>query len=71
MIVVFPNKDTTILCGQTVQNPKCREDYLALCKRFLVEEDYKDICVAILDKEFYLQLETSLQKVVDAYYTHF
>jgi hypothetical protein len=70
MIVAFPNRDTTTLCGQTVQNPKSQEDYLALCKRFLVKEDYKDICVAILDNEHYLQLEPPLQKIVNAYYTY-
>lgn len=55
--------------GVPVIKPKTAQDYLVICKRFLVEEDYQDICTCILDQQEYDKAEDFIKKIVDSYYT--
>jgi hypothetical protein len=72
MVIDFPNhQDTTVFCGQVIKIPRTKADFLSVAKRFLTEDDYHDICVGILDADYYLEIEPPLQKVVDTYYSYF
>lgn len=54
---------------ELVKKPRNSREYLALCKAKLTEEDYKKILCAVMDLEYYLQLESRLKGIVDAYCT--
>lgn len=57
--------------GEYIVRPLCREDYLKLCKIHLTKEDYEDLMMAILDKEYYQQMEEKgVRQIVDCYYTY-
>ena len=48
----------------------CPKDYLALCKKELVDEDYRDVLCGIIDIDFYYELDRQLQQIVETYYTY-
>lgn len=53
-----------------VIRPKTKLEYLTLCKRFLPVQTYKEILVAIIDREFYINSHEYIRKIVDAYYNY-
>lgn len=55
--------------GVQVAKPRSGEEYLALCKQFLDAESYRDILCAILDQEYYDDIENYLQVIVNSYYS--
>lgn len=63
------NIDFSNIKGIPVENPKCRKDYLEICKQFLAPEDYQDILCGIMDREHYDALEAPLRKLIDCYFT--
>jgi len=70
-IISFPiEADQLTICGVHVKRPYTKSDYLKIVKRFLTEEDYKDICVGILDHKHFETLGKSLQKIVWAYMSY-
>lgn len=54
--------------GVTVEEPRSKKEYLAICKSFLETEDYESILCGIVDEEYYNGLEGALQRIVDSYY---
>lgn len=52
-----------------VAHPINGDEYLAIVKKFLTEEDYEDILLAIMDEEYYNRTEKQLCAIVDAYYS--
>jgi hypothetical protein len=48
----------------------CPKEYLALCKRDLEDEDYRDVLCGIIDIDIYHELDTDLQRIVETYYTY-
>lgn len=80
-IIAFPSKIKTnedFVVGNNVvkaekslsdvPTPRNKYEYLQICKEFLEENEYKDILCAIMDVEFYENLDSSYKKVVDSYY---
>lgn len=57
------NIDTSTPCT-------CPKDYLALCKRDLEDEDYRDVLCGIVDVEIYHELDRELQQIIETYYTY-
>jgi hypothetical protein len=55
--------------GIKVPLPRSSHDFLKMCKGFLTEEDYTDVCICILDDEAYDVAEEHITKLVDCYYT--
>lgn len=51
------------------EEPQTRQQYLNICKQFLLTEDYMDMLCAILDAEFYESSEPDIQNIVNAYYS--
>jgi len=45
------------------------ESFLKECKENLIEEDYHDVLIAIMDKEYYEKIEEELQDIVDNYFS--
>ena len=45
-------------------------DYQMYLKRFLEKEDYEAVILAIMDPEYYVDLEDDLRKMVDTYYAY-
>ena len=50
-------------------NMNTPESYLKECKEILIEEDYHDVLIAIMDKEYYEKIEEELQDIVDNYFS--
>ena len=48
----------------------CAKEYLALCKKDLEDEDYRDVLCGIMDVEIYNELDLDLQRIVETYYTY-
>ena len=69
MINVLEFPKPAIIAGKAVKEPQSRAEYLRIIKRFLTEEDYHDVCVAILDEDYYEVIEEDLAKIVNSYYT--
>lgn len=65
--IKFRKKKYTI-AGLEVDPPKDRFDYLALCKKFLPYDKYRDVLCGICDTEIYNTLNPTLRKLVDNYY---
>ena len=57
--------------GTYIVPPVTRQEYLDLCKKVLLEEDYKDILVGVMDFDMYNKIEPQLKKIVDCYYSNF
>jgi hypothetical protein len=53
--------------GVVVEHPQTCYEYLLLCKRFLTDNDYREVLCAIMDLDYYNKAEKQIQKVVDAY----
>lgn len=68
-VIQFPKAIYTIQ-NQVIQPPANGSDYLKVVKRFLTEEDYHDILIAILDEEHYQIIDPALKKIVCCYYTY-
>lgn len=51
--------------------PQTGEEYLQICKDTLPEQDYKNILCAIMDGEYYVELQDQMKKVVDSYYSFY
>lgn len=71
-VLKFPelSSDKAILCGQVIKRPKYKTDYLKLVKRFLTEDDYRDVCTGILDPDYCAVLDRSIQNIISAYYSY-
>ena len=67
-VVSFSNREYGDINGVIVPKPRNRMEYLSLCKRFLIVEDYVDVCIAILDTEWYDKVEQPIKNVVNCYY---
>lgn len=66
----FSKNQSEYFVGETpVDCPKNKLDYLLLCKKFLEEDDYKELLCGIMDVTYYTDLEPSLQNIVKAYFT--
>lgn len=48
--------------------PKNRLQFLFLCKKDLVIEDYEEILLSIMDKEYYDQADNDIKAIVDNYF---
>ena len=69
-ILDFPGKDdVSYVLNTPVKKPKTRDQYLKMCKRFLTEEDYADLCVCILDEDYYNMAESYIQDIVNSYFS--
>jgi hypothetical protein len=55
---------------ELVKKPKTSGEYLLLCKKFLIKEDYESILCSIMDIEYYHDLDNKLKGVVSAYYSY-
>ena len=53
--------------GVVVEHPETCYEYLLLCKRFLMEEDYKELLISIMDIEYYNSAEKQIKYIVDRY----
>ena len=52
-----------------ISNAECDAcNYLAMCKKTLEDEDYRDVLCGIIDTEIYNELDKQLQDIVDIYY---
>lgn len=65
---IFDENGFGYINGERVARPSNSYEYQMLVKRFLEEDDYKDVLLAIMDEQYYNQLEPQLQKIVEAYY---
>lgn len=69
-IVDFKPKHLVITIGdQTVKWPTCRNELLSACKRFLIEDDYRDVLCGIMDIEIFKEIDCDLQAIVEAYHS--
>lgn len=57
------------ISGVAVPNPETREEYLSICKRFLIKDDYIELLCAIMDTDLYSEAEDQIKRVVDSYYS--
>ena len=58
-----------IMDDAEVNPPKTRDEFLALCKKVLEPEDYKDFLCSIMDVEMYKEADLDIQKVVEKYFS--
>ena len=63
-----PRRVVVTIGSEVVQQPKNGDELLALCKRFLIDDDYRDILCGIMDLELYNELDPDLKKLVDIYF---
>jgi uncharacterized protein YcgL (UPF0745 family) len=54
---------------KTMEFPRNKGSYLLTLKKYLEKDDYEEILCAILDEEYYLQLDAQLIPIVDNYFT--
>lgn len=62
--------NTDVIPLHSEEFPNSSREYLALCKKQLEEEDYRDVLCGIMDYEIYNELEEELQDIVDTYYIY-
>jgi hypothetical protein len=48
--------------------PKNRLEFLFMCKKDLVIEDYEEILLSIMDKEYYDRADNDIKAIVDNYF---
>lgn len=65
------HEDKGVIDGVEVAKPDTAYDYQMLVKRFLVREDYEEVVLAIMDKEYYDDLDPALKNIVDHYFNSF
>lgn len=63
-----PRREVVTIGKEVVQKPRNADELLAICKRFLIDDDYRDILCGIMDLDFYAELEPDLKKLVDVYF---
>ena len=57
--------------GKQVMKPRTQYEYLMLCKQFLTDEDYMDLCCGIMDHDWCNNImDDKLKQIVDCYYTY-
>jgi len=62
--------NTDVIPLHSEEFPNNSREYLALCKKQLEEEDYRDVLCGIMDYEIYNELDEELQDIVDTYYIY-
>ena len=71
-VVSFPDayREYGFINGKRCRVPRCKEDYLHLCKEFLEAEDYEQILCGIMDYEYYLGIdEKQIKVIIDCYFS--
>jgi len=67
-IIQFPIDERVSFLGKTITVPSNGLEYLSLCKNNLCLDDYLRICAAIIDADFYEEVEEDLRNIVDCFY---
>ena len=67
-LIKFP-MNTAVLNGRVVKVPTTKEEYRLLCRQFLIQEDYEEFCVSVMDREYYNNAEKQIQDLVNSYFT--
>ena len=67
-VIPFALNEIDTINGQAVKRPKTRKEYLQTCKRFLTDEDYRDILCGIMDEDIEAELEHPLQEIINRYF---
>jgi hypothetical protein len=71
-VVRFPKKSKDeLVVGLPDDAPGSAREYLRLCKYHLTDEDYIEVCLAILDEEEYDISDKEIKRIVDAYNSYF
>lgn len=65
------HEDKGVIDGVEVPKPKTPYDYQMLVKQFLIRDDYEEVVLAIMDKEYYDDLDPPLKTIVDHYFNSF
>ena len=55
--------------GVVFPTPMSRIEYLAVCKKFLTMEDYRDILCCIMDDSFFHDMDPALKRIIDSYFS--
>jgi len=68
-VVKFPVNSIEIN-GKIIPKPNSRFDYQMILREFLTQEDYEEVLVCIMDKDYYKELEDEqLKNIVNEYFS--
>jgi hypothetical protein len=62
------HEDTGTINGVAVPKPKTPYDYQLIMKQFLDRNDYEEVILGIMDREYYDDLDPVLKNLVDHYF---
>lgn len=66
-VVHLDNNIYTEFMGYTIRRPQNSDEYLALCKRFMPEDQYRDLLCAIVDEEYFKSSIEGIQSIASIY----
>lgn len=68
IISLETRKPVELFNGRLVTQPTCSYEYLFSCKEHLTTEDYEEVLLSIMDRDYYKQADSQIQAIVDEYF---
>jgi hypothetical protein len=71
-VVSMDGRAVGFINGEAIPKPRSGQEYLAICKRFLTEEDYRQVLCCIMDvdiQEKAIMDGDPLVAIVDSYFS--
>lgn len=68
-VIAINDNNVDVILNTPVRKPTNSVQYLKICKRFLTEDDYASVCIAILDQDEFEVAETQIKNIVETYFS--